>query len=497
MQIEHIDVIVVGAGLSGICAAYYLQTLCPSKRYAIFEGRDTIGGTWDLFRYPGVRSDSDMHTLGYSFRPWHDPSAIASGPTIRQYIEETAAQFGIDKKIRYQHSVCLANWSSKECLWTIEAEIGPERERRSFTCGFLLMCSGYYQYAEGYAPHWPGEEQFEGQIVHPQHWPEHLDYSGKRVVVIGSGATAVTLVPALAERAAHVTMLQRSPSYVVALASHDALAARLRPVVGANWLHAVARWRSILVNMAFYTLAQRFPQAIARLLITQVRNQLGAEYDVATHFTPRYGPWDQRLCVVPNGDLFAAIKTGRASVATDGIKGFTRTGIQIETGQELPADIVVTATGLQMQVLGGATLAVDGVPVDPGKTLTYKGTMYSDVPNLASVFGYTNASWTLKCELIARYVCRLINYMDQHGYVSCTPQRAGAAASDDPTLNLDAGYIRRAAGTLPRQGRRKPWRMYQNYIRDLLLLRFSRIPDTTLRFAGRSRSTNKTGRRGR
>ncbi len=482
MTSEHLDVLIVGAGLSGVAAAYYLQTRCPGRSYAILEAREAIGGTWDLFRYPGVRSDSDMHTLGYSFRPWQGTKAIADGPSILRYIRETAAAYGIDRKIRFGHRAVRAVWSSADARWTVEVARGPGAEPARLSCGFLFMCSGYYDYAAGYRPTWPGLERFARPVVHPQQWPEGLDYAGKRVVVIGSGATAVTLVPAMAERAAHVTMLQRSPTYVVAQPSEDVAARWLRRLLPARLAARAARWRSVLVNMGFYQIARRWPAATRRAIMGMAQRALGPGYNVGTHFAPRYNPWDQRLCLAPDGDLFAAIRSGRASVVTDEIERFTERGIRLRSGAELEADIVVTATGLVLKLMGGMALVVDGAPVELARTLSYRGMMYSDLPNLASAFGYTNASWTLKCELTAAYVCRLLNYMERRGYVSCVPRRRDPTLAERPVLSFTSGYVQRALPTLPRQGSRPPWRLYQNYLLDLISLRLSPLDDGTLEF---------------
>ncbi|HEY6982803.1 NAD(P)/FAD-dependent oxidoreductase, partial [Reyranella sp.] len=403
--VEQFDVLIVGAGLSGIGAAWHLQKECPRKSYAILEGRAASGGTWDLFRYPGVRSDSDMYTLGYRFRPWQDAKAIADGPAILKYIREVASDHGIDSKIRYGHRVVAASWSTAEARWTVEVDCGPQRERRMLTCNFLWMCSGYYDYAGGYLPDFPGMDQFKGRIVHPQKWPDDIDYAGKRVVVIGSGATAVTLVPAMADTgAAHVTMLQRSPTYMAMRPSKDPFATRLRRRLPLGLAYAMTRWRNVLFGMYVYQMCKRRPEKVKRLLLGGVRKALGPDYDIETHFTPRYNPWDQRLCLVPDADFFRTIRQGKVSVVTDHIDTFTETGIRLESGAELPADLIVTATGLVLIPLGGVRLTVDGRAVEPSQTFIYKGMMYSDVPNLASVFGYTNASWTLKADLVCEYV---------------------------------------------------------------------------------------------
>ena len=485
MTAEHFDVLIVGAGLAGIAAAYYLQTRCPAKRFAMLEGRDALGGTWDLFRYPGVRSDSHMHTFGYAFRPWQASGTIAEGPAILNYLRETAEAYGIDRAIRYGHRVQNAAWSSADARWTVEAERGPNAEPVQFTCNFLYMCSGYYDYEAGYTPEWPGAERFAGSMVHPQFWPNDLDYAGKRVVVIGSGATAVTLIPALAERAAHVTMLQRSPTYIVPSPSHDAPTEWLHRHLPERLAYAIARWRLILLDMYYYRVIRRKPALAKQMILQFVQQELGPGYDVATHFSPAYNPWDQRLCLAPDGDLFAAIRSGKASVVTDQIATFTETGIQLVSGQELAADIVVTATGLSLKLLGGVQLALDGEPVELSQTMSYKGVMYTGIPNLASAIGYTNASWTLKCELTATYICRLLNYMDRHGFVQCIPRRQEGVEANTPIVDLTSGYVQRAARMLPRQGSRRPWKMNQNFLHDLRSIRFSRVDDGTMAFARR------------
>lgn len=475
MRTEHFDVVVVGAGLSGIGAGYHLQTLCPDRSYVILEGRATLGGTWDLFRYPGIRSDSDMYTLGYAFKPWTEAKAIADGPSILQYVEETARENGIDRHIRFNQHVERAEWSTPDARWTVTSD-GPDGPTR-FTCNFLFMCSGYYNYARGHTPDWPGTEQFAGRIVHPQFWPADLDYSGKEVVVIGSGATAVTLVPAMAQRAAHVTMLQRSPTYVVSRPAEDATANWLRRKLPAMLAYRLVRWRNVLLGMAFFNLARKRPAKTKQRLIDMVQTELGPDYDVATHFTPRYNPWDQRLCLVPDADLFDALKEGRASVVTDTIDHFTADGIVLASGAELPADIVVTATGLELQLLSDVAFSVDGTPVDLAETYNYKGMMYSGVPNMASSFGYTNASWTLKADLTCGYVCRLLNTMSKRGLRQATPTLSDTHLEAKPFLDFTSGYVTRAMAKFPKQGDKSPWRLHQNYARDLLTLRFGSVDD--------------------
>jgi len=490
---EHLDVLIVGAGISGICMAYYLQTRCPQKQFTLLEAREASGGTWDLFQYPGVRSDSDMYTLGYSFRPWQDAKVIADGPSILQYVRQTAEAFGIDRKIRFSHRVQSATWSSADARWTVEAVRGQDQEHVTFTCNFLCMCTGYYDYDQGYTPVWSGSEQFAGRLVHPQHWPKDLNYTGKQVVVIGSGATAVTLVPAMAEQAAHVTMLQRSPTYIVALPSSGRGPAGIQRILPARLAHGLARWQSILFGIYFYRLTRRRPDVAKQRLLQLVRQQLGEEYDIETHFTPTYHPWDQRLCLAPDGDFFAAIRSGKASVVTDQIETFTEKGIRLQSGKEVAADIVVTATGLRMKLMSGLRLVIDDTPVNLAKTLIYKGMMYRDIPNFVSVFGYVNASWTLKCELIAQRTCRLLNYMDRHGYVQCTPRLQDQALAEEPMLGLTSGYMQRALDIMPRQGSSNPWKMHQNYLSDVLSLRWSRVNDGTLELTPRTASLRGEG----
>ena len=486
MTIEHFDVLIVGAGLSGIGAAYHLQNNCPDRTYAILEGRESIGGTWDLFRYPGVRSDSDMYTLGYSFKPWQEAKAIADGPSILRYVQETARENAIEGHIRFRHSVKAASWSSAASKWTVEVQIengqGIATQNAVITCNFLFMCAGYYSYKQGFSPEFPGIKDFQGSVVHPQKWPQDIDYAGKRVVIIGSGATAVTLVPALAKTASHVTMLQRSPTYVVARPSEDALANRMRRYLPPKLAYAITRWKRVFLGMYIFRLCKRDPAKVKRLLLGGVRLALGPDYDVKKHFTPRYNPWEQRLCLVPDGDLFEAIKSSKASVVTDEIDRVTPTGLQLKAGEHLPADIIVTATGLNLQVLGGLQLNVDGQPVDMAKTLNYKGLMYSGIPNLASSFGYTNASWTLKCDLTCEYVCRLLNHMKKRGISQCTPRNTDASVTEQPWVDFSSSYFARSMHLFPKQGSKAPWRLYQNYPKDIMLLRYGRVDDGVLQF---------------
>ncbi len=478
---DHFDVLIVGAGLSGIGAAWHLQDRCRGKTYAILEAREAIGGTWDLFRYPGIRSDSDMHTLGYRFRPWTAAKAIADGPSIRQYVRDTAAEAGIDRHIRFEHRVVSASWSSGDALWTITATHAGSTVVT--TASFLFFCSGYYSYDEAYRPAWDGEGDFAGKIVHPQFWPEDLDYAGKHVVVIGSGATAVTIVPEMAKSAAHVTMLQRSPTYVVSRPGEDDIANRLRRLLPPKAAYAATRWKNVLFGMFFFRMARKSPDKVKERLIGMVTAELGPDYDVATHFTPRYNPWDQRLCLVPDADLFASLREGKSSVVTDHIARFVKAGIELKSGTTLPADIVVTATGLKLNILGSVQVSVDGRSVDPSKELTYKGMMLSDVPNAAFAFGYTNASWTLKADLTSEFVCRMLNTMDKRGMKIATPVRTDPAMAEEPYLDFSSGYVQRALDILPKQGVAAPWKLNQNYALDLLALRFGKLDDGTMRFS--------------
>ncbi|MEU8372252.1 NAD(P)/FAD-dependent oxidoreductase [Micromonospora sp. NPDC048894] len=482
MATEHVDVLIVGAGLSGVGAACHLRRDCPDKTYAVFEARDAIGGTWDLFRYPGIRSDSDMFTLGYSFQPWTDPKAIADGDSIRRYVRDTARRYGVDEHIRFRHRVVRAGWDSGTARWTVHARRDDTAEEVVLTCDFLFTCTGYYRYDAGYTPDFPGVERYAGRLVHPQHWPGDLDHTGRRVVVIGSGATAVTLVPALARRAGHVTMLQRSPTYVIALPTRDRVADLLRRGLPARLAYPLVRGKNVLLGTVNYQLSRRAPKAVRAFLLRAARGRLPAGYDVDRHFSPRYDPWDQRLCVAPDGDLFAAVASGRASVVTDTVDTFTPGGVRLGSGVELPADVVVTATGLQLLALGGMALTVDGVDVDLGATVAYKGMMLSGLPNFALTIGYTNASWTLKADLVATYVCRLLRHLDATGQQVVTPV-APADGPLSPIIDLRSGYVLRSVDGLPRQGPRTPWRLHQNYVRDVLLMKHGRLVDEGVRFS--------------
>ena len=484
MANEHFDVAVVGAGLSGIGAGYHLQANCPDRSYVILEGRDAIGGTWDLFRYPGIRSDSDMFTLGYAFKPWTQAKAIADGPSILNYVRETAREHGIDQHIRFNTQVKGASWSTEDAAWTVEVE--KDGKASHVTANFLFLCGGYYSYAGGYTPEFPGVESFKGQLVHPQTWTPDIHHAGKKVVVIGSGATAVTLVPEMAKTAAHVTMLQRSPTYVVAAPGEDKQANWLRTKLPAKLAYAITRWRKVLFGMVFYNYARKQPAKVKAGIIEMVRKQMGPDYDVATHFTPTYNPWDQRICLVPDADLFTALKSGKAEVVTDHIDTFTETGIKLKSGKLLEADIVVSATGLVLQAMNGLKLSVDGRAIDPGKTLSYKGMMYSDVPNLASAFGYTNASWTLKCDLTCEYVCRLLNHMKKTGNRQVTPRNDDPNIGEVPWLDFSSGYVQRAMASFPKQGTKAPWKLHQNYALDLMNLRFTKIEDGVLAFSNKA-----------
>jgi monooxygenase len=483
-EAHPLDVLIIGAGLSGIGAARHLLAKNPGRHFEILEARDAIGGTWDLFRYPGVRSDSDVFTLGYSFKPWLGRQSIADGGHIRNYIQEAADEAGITERVRFGHKVRSAAWSTAEACWTVTAEYRDAQghvQTATRRAKFLFLCSGYYSYDEGHRPDFPNEAAFQGQIVHPQFWPEDLNYSGKRVVVIGSGATAVTLVPALSERAAHVTMLQRSPSYVAVRPLVDETALKLQRWLPAPAAHGLVRWKNILTGILQYQVARRNPELFRKALMEAARMHVGETFDAGA-FTPTYNPWDQRVCAIPDGDLFTALREGQASVVTDTIQAFTPTGIQLSSGEELPADLIVTATGLKLNVLGDVHFTVDGRPLDVPRTMVYKGMMLSGVPNFAYAFGYTNSSWTLKAELTADHVCRLLNHMDRHGYGAVSPE-ADPSVEEEPLLSFSSGYVTRSAHVLPKQGSKRPWQVYQNYLLDKYTIQFTPLNDGTLKFS--------------
>jgi monooxygenase len=478
--VEHLDVLIVGAGLSGIGAAYHVQTDCPWATYAVFEAREAIGGTWDLFRYPGIRSDSDMFTFSYPFRPWAEERSIGDGAAILQYIRDTATEFGIDRNIRFRHRIVAADWSTEDGYWRIRAQrfdADGSVQDVELTCSFLFSCSGYYRYDRGYLPDFAGMDDFSGTIVHPQEWPEDLDYAGRRIVVIGSGATAVTLVPSLAERAEHVTMLQRSPTYIASLPGTNPLTRLIRKVLPRRWQGPVLRWTNALATQASFKLSKRRPALVKRVLRKGIERELPPGYDIDTHFSPRYDPWDQRLCVVPDGDLFRAIREGSAEVVTDRIDSFIPTGLRLASGRELDADIIVTATGLELLFLGGIELRVDGHEIDPADRLAYKGMMLEGVPNLAMAVGYTNASWTLKSELTCDYVARLLDRMHRTGAVQCMPVNRDASIERSPLLGLTSGYVTRAEDQFPKQGSRFPWQMHQSYLADYRVMKRSGLAD--------------------
>ena len=478
---EYVDVLIVGAGLSGIGAACFLRQRCPERSFAVLEGRERMGGTWDLFRYPGIRSDSDMFTLGYAFKPWTNPKSIADGADILSYIKETSAEYGIDEHIRYSQRVKSANWDSASSRWVVQVEQG-DGELREMHCNFLYSCTGYYSYDNPYTPEFAGTDQYQGQLFHAQHWPEGLDYKGKKVVVVGSGATAVTVVPEVAQEAAHTVMLQRSPTYMANVPAKDEMAIRLRKWLPERWVYHLTRWKKVSFQLFFFNLARKRPQMVKRVLLGGLREELGPDYDIRTHFTPRYNPWDERLCAVPDGDMFEAIRDERVEVVTDHIDHFTDSGVVLKSGRELPADIVVLATGLNLLFMGGIDLSVDGEAVDPSRHYVYRGMMLSDVPNLAQAFGYTNSSWTLKADLTAAYVCRLLNHMREAGKSVVTPVVGPDGVEDVPMLDFTSGYVQRSVQDFPKQGAQRPWRVYQNYFKDLFSLRFSSLKDTALKY---------------
>jgi cation diffusion facilitator CzcD-associated flavoprotein CzcO len=480
---NHFDVIVIGAGISGIGAGYHLQTKCPEKSYAILEGRDTIGGTWDLFKYPGIRSDSDMYTLGFSFFPWKEKEAIADGPSILKYLDETSKKFNIDKKIKFNHYVKDASWCSEKSVWTLKVEDKNLMDTVTLSCNFIFMCSGYYSYEKGYTPDFEGINEFNGKIMHPQKWDTSIDYSDKEVIVIGSGATAVTLVPEMAKYAKHVTMLQRSPTYVVSAPQQDPLAIFLQKYLPSKLSYLIVRWKNILRQQWYFRLCKKNPKRVKDFIINQVRKSLGHDYDVDKHFTPNYNPWDQRMCLVPNGDLFKSIRKKQTSVVTDTIDKFTSTGIKLESGKTLAADLIVTATGLNLEICSNINLKVDGQDINLPDTVTYKGMMFSGVPNLVSTFGYTNASWTLGADLTSEYVCRLLNYMKKSSIKKCCPEANSKIENNDDWLNLTSGYIKRSKDIFPKQGKRSPWTNNQNFLKDIFQIRYGKINDGEIKFS--------------
>ncbi len=482
MNSTHVDVLIVGAGISGVGAAYHLQKHCPSRTYAVIEAREAVGGTWDLFRYPGIRSDSDMYTFGYKFKPWVSSKAISPGEFIRRYIRDAAEENGIYQRIEFSSRARRTNWDSRTATWTTQIEDAKTGDIREIVSRFFFCCSGYYSYAQGYLPEFTGSDTFSGQIIHPQHWPEDTDYAQKNVVVIGSGATAVTLVPTLATSAKHVTMLQRSPTYIVARPGMDKIASFLQSLLPSGIAYALIRWKNILGGMFLYWFSRTFPARVKKAIVDDARKALGPEFDVETHFTPAYDPWDQRICLVPDGDFFEAIRAGTVSIVTDQIQQFTPRGISLRSGEHLDADIIVTATGLNIEVFGGMTISVNGTTINPASTHCYKGMMLSGLPNMAFSIGYTNASWTLKSDLVGEYVCRLINHMDKHGYDYCVPETPPEGIEEVPLMDFTSGYVVRSQDKMPTQGTKSPWKLYQNYIFDRITLGLGTVTDSSMSF---------------
>ena len=489
---QHFDVVIIGAGISGISAAYHLQTECPTKTYAILEGRKNIGGTWDLFKYPGIRSDSDMYTLGFSFRPWTNPKAIADGPSIMEYLREAVDDYELEQHIRFNQQVQRASWCSDTALWTIEATHADSGEPLVYTCNFLSMCTGYYKYSEGYTPDFAGVDQFKGRFIHPQKWTEDIDYEDKQIVVIGSGATAITLVPELAKKATTVTMLQRSPTYIVAAPAKDNLANLANKYLPQKTAYQISRWRKILMSRLSFWIARKYPNFMKNLLLKGVKKELGDDFDVDKHFTPTYNPWDQRICLAPDSDFFESLKSGKAAVVTDHIDTFTEKGLLLKSGETLEADIIVSATGLNIALMGGIEFVVDKQVIDFAKTVSYKSMMFSGVPNMAMAFGYTNASWTLKCDLSNLYVCRLLNFMDKNGYQQCCPQQKDPSLELQPWLDFNSSYVLRQIDKFPKQGTKKPWALKQNYFVDLIQLGHGSLEDGVMEFTSPKKAPQKT-----
>ncbi len=480
MQTQY-DVIVVGAGLSGIGAAYHIQNNCPGKSFVVLEGRSTMGGTWDLFKYPGIRSDSDMYTMGFPFNPWKGTKSLADGPSILQYIKDTAQKFGIDKKIQYNHKVIKASWSDADKMWTLDLAPHETVKSQQLQCTFLMMCSGYYNYTNAYSPHFPASETFKGPIIHPQHWDPTIDYTNKKIILIGSGATAITLAPALAVKAQKVILLQRSPTYVLSLPGEDKLSKLFTFLFPSKLAYQLSRWKNIMNASGFYSASRKWPNTVSRFLRKRIQKELGPEYNMA-HFDPNYSPWDQRLCIVPDSDLFRAIKTGKLEIITDTIRCFNPDGLQLDSGQMLEADMIITATGLNIQLLGGMSLFVNGKLLDTSKTHCYRGVMFNDVPNFAISIGYTNASWTLKCNLNCQFTVKLLNFMERKRYAVCTPRFDSKLFGSEPFIHSKAGFIKRAVAVLPKQGSKHPWKVYQNYARDYLSLKLESVNNKHLEF---------------
>jgi monooxygenase len=482
LDLDYVDVLIIGAGLSGVGAASYLRKRCPDRSFMLLESRERMGGTWDLFRYPGIRSDSDMFTLGYAFKPWTETKSLADGSSILKYIKDTAAENDVARHIRYQQKVVDAQWDSPSALWTVTVLSTDTGETRKVTCNFLYSCSGYYRFDEGYTPDFEGQDSFTGPVVHAQHWPVDLDYSDKRVVVIGSGATAVTLVPELAKKTAHTVMLQRSPTYIASIPGEDTMAIGLRKWLPESWVYHITRWKKVLLQMVTFNFARKYPLRAKRLLLSMVGKELGPDYDIKTHFTPRYNPWEERLCAVPDSDMFAAIRNKSAEVVTDHIERFTEKGIALESGRHLDADIIVLATGLNLLYMGGVKLTVDGREITPSEHYMFRGMMLSDVPNFVQAFGYTNSSWTLKADLTAQYTCRMLNHMRRKGKKIALPELNVDEVTEEPMLDFQSGYIKRSIDHFPKQGNEMPWHVYQNYLLDIFSLRFSSLTRTALRF---------------